>query len=74
MKRNYRSLGQEARQDAANPRLCKVRMPWQKPEPRSLIPSTWPALEESLKRWVTPGFSFPSRCRSLWRPSHGRMA
>jgi len=25
-------------------------------EPRSLIPSSWPALEESMRRWVTPGF------------------
>jgi hypothetical protein len=43
-----------------------VRWRWTKtrrPEPRSLIPSTWVALEEHLKLWGAPlvpvGFQFP---------------
>jgi hypothetical protein len=54
---NYRSAGQQARWDAQRPSLTKSRMPWPRPEPRSLIPSTWPALEAALRRWVTPGFT-----------------
>lgn len=30
---------------------------WNRPrEPRSPIPSTWPALEAAMRKWVTPGF------------------
>jgi hypothetical protein len=32
---------------------------WQRREPRSLIQSTWPALEAEMRKWVTPGFSMP---------------
>jgi len=30
-------------------------------EPKSLIPSTWPALEAAMKKFVEPGFSLRKR-------------